>query len=292
MPVKDLFSFWLQSLKEYITVQTKPTVRHTFFIFFCNFCLVRAVRAGHRAIKFSYCFKLTVSVSRISVFPVSLRTFVWNFSWNLIRGFLCARLFLSILFIPLAGIAMLKVNAARNVTCNKNIIVWNGDYTRLRSRLRVRFRKQFQAWFWNKSDRDQIIHLTPITMFCLHILEKKQKKNSCLHIWQEIVHNIVCWFVCKIAQIDVQFRDRFSAQCGMHNLVFNKNLFWSGCNGAWSAADSASRSAVRASCSGCWPKGAPPATLPKRPIFSSYPMFIINSSNLWHAQTTSFSQGH
>jgi hypothetical protein len=52
-------------------------------------------------------------------------------------------------------------------------------------------------------------------------------------------------------------------------------------NGAWSAADSASRSAVRFSCSGCRPKGAPPATLSKRPIFSSYPMFIINSSALW-----------
>jgi hypothetical protein len=38
-------------------------------------------------------------------------------------------------------------------------------------------------------------------------------------------------------------------------------------NGAWSAADSASRSAVRFSCSGCRPKGAPPDTLPKRPIF-------------------------
>jgi hypothetical protein len=39
-------------------------------------------------------------------------------------------------------------------------------------------------------------------------------------------------------------------------------------------------------------RARPPATLPKRPIFSSYLMFIINSSALSHAQTTSFSQGH
>jgi hypothetical protein len=63
-------------------------------------------------------------------------------------------------------------------------------------------------------------------------------------------------------------------------------------NGAWSAADSALRSAVRFSSSCCRPKGARPATLPKQPIFSSYSMFIINSSALWDAHTTSFSPGH
>jgi hypothetical protein len=62
----------------------------------------------------------------------------------------------------------------------------------------------------------------------------------------------------------------------------------SAANGAWSAANSALRSAIRFSCRGCRPKDTLPARLPKRPIFSSYPMFIINSSALWHAQTTSF----
>jgi hypothetical protein len=52
-----------------------------------------------------------------------------------------------------------------------------------------------------------------------------------------------------------------------------------------SAADSALRSAVRFSCCCCRPKRAPPATLPKRPIFFSFSMFIINSSALRHVQT-------
>jgi hypothetical protein len=39
-------------------------------------------------------------------------------------------------------------------------------------------------------------------MVCLHISTTKNKKKLAGHLWQQIVHQIVCRFVHKIAHVD------------------------------------------------------------------------------------------
>jgi hypothetical protein len=48
-----------------------------------------------------------------------------------------------------------------------------------RVRIRVRFRVRFHSRFASKTDRNPILHLTPITMVCLHISEKTNQKFTC-----------------------------------------------------------------------------------------------------------------
>jgi hypothetical protein len=48
-----------------------------------------------------------------------------------------------------------------------------------RVQIRVRFGVRFQAQFAGKPDMDPILLLTPVTMACLHISAKRNKKFPC-----------------------------------------------------------------------------------------------------------------
>jgi hypothetical protein len=64
-----------------------------------------------------------------------------------------------------------------------------------RLRIRVRLCVRFHAGFACKPDKGAILHLTCITMVCLHISAKQIKNQLAGQLWQQIVHPMVCRFV-------------------------------------------------------------------------------------------------